>query len=109
MAVMHLLTYYRPRSKEDKVFTGVCHSFCPFGERGTAADPGFPRGGGGGANSPGGGGGRQHTILPNFPANCMKSKEFGHAPGEGVCVSQHAPGEGVSAQGLLVWPSVMAF
>ena len=36
------------------------------------ADPGFPRGGG--ANSPGG---RQHTILPNFPKNCMKLKEFG--------------------------------
>ena len=38
------------------------------------ADLGFPRGGG--ANSPGGGG-RQHTILPNFPKNCMKLKEFG--------------------------------
>ena len=24
-----------------------------------------------------GGGGRQHTILPNFPKNCMKLKEFG--------------------------------
>ena len=36
------------------------------------ADPGFPRGGG--ANFPGG---RQHTILPNFPKNCMKLKEFG--------------------------------
>ena len=36
------------------------------------ADPGFPRGGD--ANSPGG---RQHTILPNFPKNCMKLKEFG--------------------------------
>ena len=38
------------------------------------ADPGFPRGGG--ANSPRGGG-RQRTILPNFPKNCMKLKEFG--------------------------------
>ena len=37
------------------------------------ADLGFPLGGG--ANSPGGG--RQHTILPNFPKNCMKLKEFG--------------------------------
>ena len=44
------------------------------------ADPGFPRGGG--ANSPGGGG-RQHTILPNFPKNCMKLKEFG-PPGGGA-------------------------
>ena len=35
-------------------------------------DPGFPRGGG--ANSPVG---RQHTILPNFPKNYMKLKEFG--------------------------------
>ena len=43
----------------------------------SVADPGFPRGGG--ANSPGGG--RQHTILPNFPINCMKLKEFG--PGGG--------------------------
>ena len=36
------------------------------------ADPGFPRGAG--VNFPGG---RQHTILPNFPKNCMKLKEFG--------------------------------
>ena len=39
----------------------------------TAAGPGFPPGGGGG--------GRQHTILPNFPENCMKSKEFGRLGG----------------------------
>ena len=38
------------------------------------ADPGFPRGGG--ANPPGGGG-HQYTILPKFPKNCMKLKEFG--------------------------------
>ena len=38
----------------------------------SVADPGFPRGGG--ANSPGG---RQHMILPIFPENCMKLKEFG--------------------------------
>ena len=37
----------------------------------SVADPGFPQGGG--ANSPGG---RQHTILPYFPKNCMKLKEF---------------------------------
>ena len=42
------------------------------------ADPGFPRGGG--ANSPGG---CQHTILPNFPKNCMKLKEFGPRGGGG--------------------------
>ena len=36
------------------------------------ADPGFPRGGG--ANFPGG---PQHMILPKFPKNCMKLKEFG--------------------------------
>ena len=40
------------------------------------ADLGFPRGGG--ANSPGG---RQHTILPKFPKNCMKLKEFGPSGG----------------------------
>ena len=28
-------------------------------------------------------GGRQHTILPKFPKNCMKSKEFG-PPGVGA-------------------------
>ena len=28
-------------------------------------------------------GGRQHTILPNFPKNCMKLKEFG-PPGGGA-------------------------
>ena len=37
----------------------------------TVADPGFPPGGG--SNCPGG---RQHTILPKFPKNCMKLKEF---------------------------------
>ena len=36
-----------------------------------------------GANSPGG---RQDTILPNFPENSMKSKEFGRPRGEGVVV-----------------------
>ena len=38
---------------------------------GSVADPGFPRGGG---TNPKGG---QHTILPNFPKNCIKLKEFG--------------------------------
>ena len=37
----------------------------------TVVDPGFSRGG---EANPGGG---QHTILPNFPQNCMKLKEFG--------------------------------
>ena len=48
--------------------------------KGAVADPGFPRGGG--ANSPRG---SQHTILPKFPKNCMKLKEFGH-PGGGACI-----------------------
>ena len=30
-----------------------------------------------GRQLPGGRGGRQHTILPKFPKNCMKLKEFG--------------------------------
>ena len=30
--------------------------------------------------------GRQHTILPKFPENCMKLKEFGPRGGRG-CVS----------------------
>ena len=42
----------------------------------TVADPGSR-----GANSRGG---HQHTILPNFSKNCMKSKEFG--PLEGMRV-----------------------
>ena len=37
----------------------------------SVADPGFPWGGG--TNPPG----DKHTILLNFPKNCMKSKEFG--------------------------------
>ena len=44
------------------------------------ADPGFPLGGG--ANS--GWGRRQHTILPNFPQNCIKLKEFGPPQRGGV-------------------------
>ena len=28
--------------------------------------------------------GRQHTILPNFPKNCMKLKEFGPPGGGGA-------------------------
>ena len=39
---------------------------------GLVADLGFPREGG--TNSPGG---HQHMILPKFPKNCMKLKEFG--------------------------------
>ena len=46
------------------------------------ADPGFSRGGGGREPSRGG------VNTPNFPENCMKSKEFGR-PG-GACVP-HAP------------------
>ena len=38
----------------------------------TGEDPGFPVGGG--ADPPSGG--RQHTILSNFPKNCMKSRKF---------------------------------
>ena len=45
------------------------------------ADPGFPQVGG--ANSLGGG--RQHTILPNFPEDSMKSKELG---GWGACITR---------------------
>ena len=41
----------------------------------SVADRGFLRGEG--ANPAGWGGGRQHTILPNFPKNCLKLKEFG--------------------------------
>ena len=37
----------------------------------------------GGSRISPGGGGRQHTILPNFPENCMKSKEFGRPGGGG--------------------------
>ena len=28
-----------------------------------------------------GGGGRQHTMLSNFPKNCMKFKDVGHGGG----------------------------
>ena len=51
------------------------------------ADPEFPRGGGA---SPSGRGGRPHMILPNFPKNCMKLKEF-LPPGEGVRVPSALP------------------
>ena len=44
----------------------------------TVADLGFPQGGG--TNSPGG---HQHMILPKFPKNCMKFKEF--RP-QGACI-----------------------
>ena len=43
----------------------------PFRCAFAVADPRFPPGEG--ANPPEG---RQHTILPNFPKNCMKLKEF---------------------------------
>ena len=45
----------------------------------SGADPGFPVGGG--VNPPGG---HQHTILPNFPKNCMKLRNF-WATGGGGC------------------------
>ena len=44
------------------------------------ADPGFPRGWGRQSSR----GGHQHTILPNFPQNCMKLKEFGSPGGARV-------------------------
>ena len=44
------------------------------------ADPGFPVGGGAdpleGGGARGAMGGRQHTILSNFPKNCLKSRKF---------------------------------
>ena len=58
----------------------------------SVADPGFPQGGG--ANSPGG---HQHTILPNFPKNCMKLKEFGS---QGACIP-HAPLRSAAAYGCV--------
>ena len=49
----------------------------------------FPRGG---APTPQGGGERQHTILPYFPENCMKSKEFGCPGGGGApCAPLNPP------------------
>ena len=47
------------------------------------ADPGFSRGGG---REPSRGG----VNTPNFPENCMKSKEFGR-PGGGVRPSRPPP------------------
>ena len=47
-------------------------------DRYAVADSGFPRGGGTNLLR-----GRQHTILPNFPNNCMNLKEFG-PPGGGA-------------------------
>ena len=59
----------------------------------SVADPGFPKGGG--TNSPGEG--RQHTMLPNFPKNCMKLKEFGP---RGVCIP-HAHLRSATAYGCV--------
>ena len=61
------------------------------------ADPGFSRGGG---REPSRGG----VNTPNFPENCMKSKEFGR-PG-GACVP-HAPPR--SANELLNRVQVIVF
>ena len=54
----------------------------------SVADPGFSRGGG---REPSRGG----VNTPNFPENCMKSKEFGR-PGGGACVP-HAPPRSANA------------
>ena len=47
--------------------------------------------------------GRQHTILPNFPKNCMKLKEFG-PPGGGhaskILLCRSATGYGQRAGGM---------
>ena len=43
----------------------------------SVADPGFSQGGASTIRGGGWGeGGRQHMILPKFPENCMKMKEF---------------------------------
>ena len=84
VAVMNLwvkLSIFTNR-REGNVFRSVCESLsggggfpaCITGH--TAADPGFPRGG-----LPTLPRGRQHTILPNFPKNCMKLKKFGPVGG----------------------------
>ena len=65
------------------------------------ADPGFSRGG----HEPSRGG----VNTPNFPENCMKSKEFG-CPGGGACVP-HAPprsANGNRCRNLVVYQSVSA-
>ena len=79
-----------------------------FSEAG--ADPGFPVGGGADPQ----GSGRQHTILSNFPKNCMKLRKFwavgggGREPGasplnpplRSICHSVHRGGGGVHTP----WP-----
>ena len=50
-------------------------------EQGSGADPGLSVGGG--ADLPGEG--RQHTNLPDFPKNCMKSRKFWSEETGGEC------------------------
>ena len=66
-----------PKLDEKKIEMRKHHMYCQNKVHLQQWIQNFPREG---ANSPGG---CQHMILPNFPENCMKSKEFGH-PG-GVC------------------------
>ena len=70
--------FYHVRNYPRQFWSCPSH-FCmwwilPLNQTGSysVADPGFVQGRG--ANSPAG---RQHKILPNFPKNCMKMKEFG--------------------------------
>ena len=47
-------------------------------------------------------GGRQHTILPNFPKNCMKLKEFGPRGGRASKILLCRSATGMSAKFLTV-------
>ena len=73
------------QAHEFKLFsTYFNNTFCHNTNYSEVADPRFPRGGG--ANLPMGG---QHTILPNFPKNWMKLKEFGTPGGMSKILIQY--------------------
>ena len=56
----------------------------------SVADPEFPPGGGANPSAEG----CQHKILPNFPKNCMKLKEFGPGGASLLMAQTHCTGPG---------------
>ena len=72
------LPYRKESQSRNKSYIWMNHYLPVSRSQGTTVTgPGFPQGGGGNPRGGGEGACYQHTILPKFPKNCIKLKEFG--------------------------------
>ena len=112
MASSQFLTSHHNYRPQGSVFTLLCHS---IHRRGSPSEGSTSRGSGGSRIFPRGGRepSRGGVNTPNFPENCMKSKEFGrpggacvpHAPPRSANAGGLHPGESACREGLHLWDS----